>query len=143
MCWSQQARVDHTCKKMRTAQRRKILKGRSLEHPQRAGEWSLVTGQPCPIVWQTVGWAPFFPIFLIFFNFFFGVMKNGLGILGNGCTALPFSEPCPYTWKGEIFHSSWRLDILFFPNFIFATIRIPQHLHIHQWDYSFMKKWNH
>jgi hypothetical protein len=26
-------------------------------------------------------------------------------------------EPCPYTWKGEIFHSSWSLEILLFKNF--------------------------
>jgi hypothetical protein len=23
-------------------------------------------------------------------------------------------EPCPYTWKGEIFHFSWSLEILFY-----------------------------
>jgi hypothetical protein len=36
----------------------------------------------------------------------------------NGCRVLPFFEPCPYTWKGEIFHSSWSLEISFFSNFI-------------------------
>jgi hypothetical protein len=24
-----------------------------------------------------------------------------------------FFEPCPYTWEGEIFHSSWNLEISF------------------------------
>jgi hypothetical protein len=32
----------------------------------------------------------------------------------NGCTAFPFFEPCPYTWEGENFHSSWSLEISFF-----------------------------
>jgi hypothetical protein len=58
---------------------------------------------------------PLFPIFLVF-KFFFGFMRkfeNGLGILAEWCTTLPFLEPFPYTWKGEIFHSSWSLEISF------------------------------
>jgi hypothetical protein len=43
-----------------------------------------------------------------------------LGILGNGCTTLPIFEPCPYIWKGEIFHSSWSLEISFFFNYYFC-----------------------
>jgi hypothetical protein len=42
----------------------------------------------------------------------------GLAFWENGCIALPFFEPCPYTWEGEIFHSSWRLEILFFSKII-------------------------
>jgi hypothetical protein len=30
------------------------------------------------------------------------------------CRSLPFFEPCPYTWKDEIFQSSWSLEISFF-----------------------------
>ena len=42
-------------------------------------------------------------------------MKN-LAFWKNGCTVPPFFEACPYTWKGEIFHSSWSLEISFFFN---------------------------
>jgi hypothetical protein len=38
----------------------------------------------------------------------------GLAFWESGCTTLPFFEPCPYTWKGEIFHFSWNLEISFF-----------------------------
>jgi hypothetical protein len=41
----------------------------------------------------------------------------GLAFWENGCTTLPFFEPCPYTWKGEILHSSWSLEISFFSKF--------------------------
>jgi hypothetical protein len=43
----------------------------------------------------------------------------GQGFWENGCTTLPFFEACPYTWEGEIFHSSWRLEISLFPKFYF------------------------
>jgi hypothetical protein len=39
----------------------------------------------------------------------------GLVFWENGCTTLPFFEPCSYIWEGEIFHSSWSLEICFFP----------------------------
>jgi hypothetical protein len=42
----------------------------------------------------------------------------GLAFWKNGCIVLPFFEPCPYTWKGEIFHCSWNLEISFFSNFL-------------------------
>jgi hypothetical protein len=54
--------------------------------------------------------------------------------LGGGGVyiAPPFFQGCPYTWECEIFHSSWNLGILFFPNFIFAKIRVYLDLHIHR-----------
>jgi hypothetical protein len=66
----------------------------------------------------------FFAILGFFFTFIFGVMKMGLSFWENGCTTLPFFEPCPYTWRGEIFHSSWNLEIpkSFFSNFIFLNL---------------------
>jgi hypothetical protein len=30
---------------------------------------------------------------------------------GKVCTTPPFFEPCPYTWKGEIFHPSWTMEV--------------------------------
>jgi hypothetical protein len=36
----------------------------------------------------------------------------------NKGTILPFFEACPYTWEGEIFHSTWSLEISFFSNFL-------------------------
>jgi hypothetical protein len=56
----------------------------------------------------------------------------------NGCTELPFFEACPYTWEGDIFHSPWSFEISFFPNF-FPKVRIYLDLHIHHWDFCFMK----
>jgi hypothetical protein len=55
------------------------------------------------------------------------------------CTTCPFFEPCPYTWKGKIFHSLWNLEISFFP-LLFAKIRIPQVLHINNWDFCLVNK---
>jgi hypothetical protein len=57
---------------------------------------------------------------LHFFKFFDLFIKQlvlwgkGQQFWENGCAVLPFFEPCPYTWKGEIFHSSWSLEISFF-----------------------------
>jgi hypothetical protein len=59
------------------------------------------------------------PPFSYFFSFIFyflvlwGNLGMGLAFWENGCTALPFFEPYPYTWKGEIFHISWSLEISF------------------------------
>jgi hypothetical protein len=44
-------------------------------------------------------------------------MRNFLAFWENVYIAPPFFEACPYTWEGEIFHSSWSLEILFFFNF--------------------------
>jgi hypothetical protein len=66
-------------------------------------------------------------------------MRMGLAFWENGCTTLQFFEACSYTWECEIFHSSRSLEILFFSNFI----RVHLDLHIHRWDFSFMKKCNH
>jgi hypothetical protein len=41
----------------------------------------------------------------------------------NGCKTLLFFEPCPYTWKSEIFHSSRNFKISFFCQ-SFTKIRI-------------------
>jgi hypothetical protein len=50
--------------------------------------------------------------FLNFFgNLFFLLFKAALR---DVCTAPPFFEACPYTWKCWIFHPSWILEILFF-----------------------------
>jgi hypothetical protein len=47
-------------------------------------------------------------------------LRMGLGFWESGCTTFPFFEACPYTWEGEIFHSSWSLEILFCSKFIFC-----------------------
>jgi hypothetical protein len=44
----------------------------------------------------------------------------------DGCIALPFSEPCPYTWEGEIFHSSGSLKFYF--KFLLAKFRLSMTL---------------
>jgi hypothetical protein len=56
----------------------------------------------------------------------------------DGHIALPFLEPCPSTWKGEIFHSSWNLEISNFQKI--AKIRVRHDLHVKYWNYCLMKK---
>jgi hypothetical protein len=41
----------------------------------------------------------FFEIFLFKKNEFLEVWEMGQGFWKNGCTAPPFFEACPYTWK--------------------------------------------
>jgi hypothetical protein len=62
----------------------------------------------------------------------------GLAFWENGRIAPPFFQSCPYTWEGEIFHSSQSLEISFSSNF-FAEIRVLLDLHIHHWDFCSMK----
>jgi hypothetical protein len=50
----------------------------------------------------------------------------GLAFSENGCTIIPFFEPCPYIWEGEIFHSSWNLEISFFPKKICKNLSAPE-----------------
>jgi hypothetical protein len=45
----------------------------------------------------------------------------GLAFWKNGCTTLPFFEPCPYTWKGEIFLMEFR-DFNFFEKKFFLKL---------------------
>jgi hypothetical protein len=64
--------------------------------------------------------------FIIIIIIIFDVMRKlemGLAFWKNGCIALPSFEPCPYTWEGEIFHSSWSFKISFFSK-KFAKIRV-------------------
>jgi hypothetical protein len=88
--------------------------------------WPATSSHPSATACSLIdcGPAPYRPLFSNFFNSFFGggilwgSLKMSLAFRENGCTALPFFEPCSYTWNGEIFHSSWSLEILFyFPNF--------------------------
>ena len=100
ICWSQPIRVDHMCKNM-WARRKKNCKGEVQDIHAR-----LVGNLPPPL----------FCNFWIFLNLsFWDIMRMGLGFWENGRTTLPFFEPCPYTWEGEIYHSSWSLEISFFP----------------------------
>jgi hypothetical protein len=38
----------------------------------------------------------------------------GWAFFWGGCITFLFFEPYPYTWKGEILHSSWSLEIYLF-----------------------------
>jgi hypothetical protein len=60
----------------------------------------------------------------------------------NGCTTPPFFEACPTLGSVEssIPHGAWRF--LFFSNFLFAKIIGHLDLHIHCWDFNFIKKRN-
>jgi hypothetical protein len=43
--------------------------------------------------------SQFFEFFLFLKNEFLEVWEMGQGFWENGCTAPPFFEACPYTWK--------------------------------------------
>jgi hypothetical protein len=141
MCWSQPTRVDHTCKKMRAVGNRKILKERSLGHPRRAGRRPLIAGRPRPTVYQIVDWNPFFHFFDICL-FIFGVMKNGLGILGN------WVYNTSIFWTLFLHLEVWNLpfvmelgDFIFFQNFwLKLEYTWPSYPPL---EFSFMKKRNH
>jgi hypothetical protein len=49
-------------------------------------------------------------------------------------------EVCPYTWEGEIFPPSWSMENFIFFKFFFSKFRVNLDIHIHRWDFSFMKK---
>jgi hypothetical protein len=73
--------------------------------PPTCGRRLLVAGMPTTsgrdLVDACTYWAV--PIFLKFFNLkkneFLEVWEMGQGFWKNGCTAPPFFEACPYTWK--------------------------------------------
>jgi hypothetical protein len=70
----------------------------------------LAIGLPWPYQIVTL----FFGIFIFFLILFWELWGMGQASWENGCTTLPFFEACSYTWEGQIFHSSWSLEILFF-----------------------------
>jgi hypothetical protein len=55
-------------------------------------------------------------------------MRVGLAFWKNGYTTPPFFEVKPYTWKCEIFHFIWSLEISFF--FFLAKFRIHLDLYL-------------
>jgi hypothetical protein len=61
----------------------------------------------------------------------------GQGFWENGYTTHPFFEATLGSVKSSIPHEDWRFTffgILFFPKF-----RVHLDLHIHHWDFSFIK----
>jgi hypothetical protein len=60
-------------------------------NPQPAGDRRLTPGP--------IRLSQFFEIFLFLKNEFLKVWEMGQGFWENGCTAPPFFEACPYTWK--------------------------------------------
>jgi hypothetical protein len=68
-------------------------------------------------------------------------MLQGPGLLWGVCVQHPqFLNLAPTrgSVKSSILHGAWRFHI--FPNFIFSKFRVLLDLHIHCWDFSFMKK---
>jgi hypothetical protein len=55
----------------------------------------------------------------------------GHGFWENRCTAPPFFEACPYTWKCKILQITWRLEISLFFNIFFPKFRVDLDLHIY------------
>jgi hypothetical protein len=70
--------------------------------------------------------APFFCALFGFFNFFFNVMTMSLAFWKNGYTTILFFEGCPYSWEGEIFHSSWSLEISFFSKIFLLKLKFTR-----------------
>jgi hypothetical protein len=56
---------------------------------------------------------------------------------GGASTAPPFFEATLGSVDSLIPHGNWRFH--FFSNFIFPKFRIHLDLHIHRWDFCFMK----
>ena len=115
-CLSQPASVDHMCKKMWARGRRGILqRGRYMHLCRRGGRlqsYSLTDYRLLPM-------SPQFFYFLKFMFWYNDEVRDGPSILRKMGVQQPhFFESCPYTWKGEIFHSSWSLEISFFYNFL-------------------------
>jgi hypothetical protein len=68
-------------------------------------------------------------------------MLQGLELLWGVCAQYPHFLNLALTLenvKSSIPHGAWRFH--FFPNFIFAKLRVHLDLHIHGRDFSFMKK---
>jgi hypothetical protein len=135
MCWSQPAGFYHMRKKKRAVEIKNILYKVRLGNPAAASKQPRVTSRPWPCL-----------DFLLFKKnliFFLEVWRMGHGFWENGCTTPPFFEACPYTWKCYNFHSSWKLEISIFLQKKNTEIRGYLDLHIHHWDFCFMKKCNH
>jgi hypothetical protein len=116
----------HVQEKVGKMKKENSAKGGGLGYPYKVGRWPLVADRPLPAICLTAGSFPQTPLISNFLGFFlflflinFWCLGMGLAFGENGCTTLPFFEPCPYNWEGEIFHFSWSLGILFFSNFIF------------------------
>jgi hypothetical protein len=94
-CWRQPTRLDHMCSKMWVGRRRGNLQGGSYGHLHKGGGRPMVTH-----------WLQFFHLKFIIVLVFRGSLGMGLAFWEDGCTVLPFFEPCPYTWK------RWNLPFL-------------------------------
>jgi hypothetical protein len=82
--------------------------------------------------------ALLFPIFLIFIYLFWCYEEVWGWAWHFGRVGVQHSH-FPYTWEGEIFHSSWSLEISFFSK-KFAKIVIHQDFLIRRWDFCLLKK---
>jgi hypothetical protein len=125
---SAEANQQELITKMWAGERRRISQGRNYGHLSKGGGRLLTSNQQSLAGRSSQSnklrvALPVSYFFHIFEFFFFGIMKkfgDELAFWENGCIAFPFFEPCPYTWKGEIFHSSWSLEIPFFFKFLFC-----------------------
>jgi hypothetical protein len=116
------------CKNMLVGRRISFCKGRVYGTlPREAGDYWSLAGPGHLTGSRPLAVAPLYFNFLIFFDFFIGVMKkvvDGPGILGE--------------WvKSSIPHGAWRFKKI--PIF-FAKIRVHQDLHIQHWDFRLMEK---
>jgi hypothetical protein len=95
-------------------------------HAVWVGRRPMIAHQPWLAVWQNAIYPPTYPLFSNFMVFFWrggggGILRkfgDGPNILGEWLYNTPIFCTLPLYLKGEIFHSSWSLEILFFPNFL-------------------------
>jgi hypothetical protein len=118
-----------TCAKSRGLKEKKILHRVGLGH---LGEPA--TSGPTPGLVQTIHFY-----FIYFLNLFFGSLGNGPRLLGEWVQPPQFLKLAPTlgSVKCSIPHGNWKFH--FFSNFIFAKFRVYLDLHIHHWNFCFMK----
>ena len=130
MCQSRWRRVDHMCKFFGARRSRKNLRGANLEHMHAV---------------HSLTDYELRPFFCNFWHFviLFWIMKNGPGILEE------WVYNTPIFWTVPLHLEVWNLpfvmelgDFIVF-NLKIAKFRIYMDLHIHHWDFYFMKKCNH
>jgi hypothetical protein len=111
MCCNQWSGVDQSAQKWGRRRKKGGRQQGKKEDPRAAGGWPLVAGRSQPTVCQIAGWPPFSHFFDFFLIFFFLVVWRWASHFGRMGVQHPHFLKFAYTWEGEIFHSSWSLEI--------------------------------
>jgi hypothetical protein len=132
MCCSQPARVDHMHKKIKGKKKKFFfLQRMGLGHPASGCRQS--EGQGHPSATALSNCSPFF------FKFFFGKFGEWTRPFWTMGVQYPNFLKLGSV-KSSIPHGTWRFH---FFQYFFVKMKGHMDLHIHHWNFSFMKKWNH